>query len=80
MLSYQESCYKLESRVNNRPVKILNYLTPEKVFQLLSAAIASRTRLFTIVNKNKLVKWLIIIAIYGYFDLFSCKKLLFCLK
>ena len=39
-ISEEEIAY-VENWINNRPMKILNYMTPKQVFQLLSVAIAS---------------------------------------
>ena len=39
-ISEEEIAY-VESWINNRPMKILNYMTPEQVFQIHSVAIAS---------------------------------------
>ena len=39
-ISEEEIAY-VENWINNRPMKILNYMTPEQVFQLHSVAIAS---------------------------------------
>ena len=39
-ISEEEIAY-VESWINNRPMKILNYMTPEQVFQIHSVVIAS---------------------------------------
>ena len=37
----EEEIAYVENWINNRPMKVLNYMTPEQVFQLHSVAIAS---------------------------------------
>ena len=37
----EEEIVYVENWINNRPMKVLNYMTPEQVFQLHSVAIAS---------------------------------------
>ena len=48
-MNYITKCYNIseeaiayvEDWINNRPMKILNYMTPKQIFQLNSVAIAS---------------------------------------
>ena len=37
----EEAIAYVEDWINNRPMKILNYMTPKQIFQLNSVAIAS---------------------------------------
>ena len=37
----EEEIAYVKNWINNKPMKILNYMTPKQVFQLLSVAIAS---------------------------------------
>ena len=37
----EEEIVYVENWINNRPMKVLNYMTPEQVFQLHSVVIAS---------------------------------------